>query len=1126
MKSARIIMVLLALVVAATLVMPPAGNAQERWSKVRITVPDRESLHELIRMGVNFEGSRGNPGGPIECTVSADVLDRLRANGISPEVLIDDLAAFYASRLAPGPVNALGFGTGSMGGFFTLNEIAQQLDSLRLLYPNVVGAKDSIGASLQGRAIWAVRVTANPDVASDRPQVLYFAQQHANEPIGMMVLLFFMHYLAERYGVDPEVTYLLDNRDLWFVPIVNVDAYEANRRMQPGGGGMRRKNMRGVITDNDVRGVDLNRNWDAEWGLDDLGSSPNPMDWDYRGTAPFSEPETQVLSSFCWGKSFRFSMEYHAYWNTVFTPPGYDMTIETADSLLFRAYIRELTRQNHYSNGMTVSSYPSNGYGSDWLYENPPPAGKHFPFLVEVGSDVDGVWPATGRLLPLALENVPANLFAAWAGGAFPKMRQAVVVDSSGDGDLEPGEAFTLQIDIHNFGQDPASMTSVEVSSAGRFLDIPTAPLLVAHLEAHADSLITIAGRVAPDAVEGFEDKLVVSVNPVPQIEFRDTVSVVLGTSQTIFADDAEQGPSNWTMELDWGLSGVAHAGTSSFSDSPGRNYRNGTTGRMTLVSPVTLPRTATVTRLQFWARWNTEPGYDYAEVFVSTDGGGTWASVHGSHASWWHWKYVYTGYEPFWLKEDIDLSEFAGQDVLLRFQLSADGVQYGDGIYVDDIVIKSYTATGSRLQKPPAIEFPPVAVGEKDTMALILRNLGTNPLVISDFIHWQNVIATIGPGALPWMIPGTLDSTTVNVMFEPVAHGPIEDTLLIASNDPTRPEASVPLSGFGVLLGEAEGGRLYATSTSPTSSLFTLDLASAETTTVGGLGVKEIIALAVHPETRVLYGIAQPSNLLELYRLSSPYGQTVPTATIALPGSRAMAFSPTGALYIGTATGRLYRVELPSGDTTLVGTDAAVKYSALAFHPTTGELWGADLGGTKDMILKVDTTTGRATAVGRTWDSQNTLSLTFDAEGTLYALKGSPYQKNRLVRIDQSNGSMTIIDTTNAVGILAIVMQSIGTGVVSEPFAGIPVSYSLEQNYPNPFNPATRIQFAVASRRLTALRVYDVLGQEVTTLLNEVREPGVYSVSWDATHVASGVYFYRLTAGDFVQTRKMVLLR
>lgn len=81
-------------------------------------------------------------------------------------------------------------------------------------------------------------------------------------------------------------------------------------------------------------------------------------------------------------------------------------------------------------------------------------------------------------------------------------------------------------------------------------------------------------------------------------------------------------------------------------------------------------------------------------------------------------------------------------------------------------------------------------------------------------------------------------------------------------------------------------------------------------------------------------------------------------------------------------------------------------------------------------------------------------------------------------------------------------------------------------QNYPNPFNPSTKIQFSIVNRQWTIVKVFDVLGREVATLVNEVKEPGIYTVQWDAKGIASGVYLYRLQAGNFVETKKLVLLR
>ena len=89
-----------------------------------------------------------------------------------------------------------------------------------------------------------------------------------------------------------------------------------------------------------------------------------------------------------------------------------------------------------------------------------------------------------------------------------------------------------------------------------------------------------------------------------------------------------------------------------------------------------------------------------------------------------------------------------------------------------------------------------------------------------------------------------------------------------------------------------------------------------------------------------------------------------------------------------------------------------------------------------------------------------------------------------------------------------------------------LPVTFALEQNYPNPFNPSTHFQFSIVNRQLTTLKVFDILGREVTTLVNEVKSPGRYTVKWDATNNPSGVYLCRLTAGASSQTRKAILMK
>jgi len=88
------------------------------------------------------------------------------------------------------------------------------------------------------------------------------------------------------------------------------------------------------------------------------------------------------------------------------------------------------------------------------------------------------------------------------------------------------------------------------------------------------------------------------------------------------------------------------------------------------------------------------------------------------------------------------------------------------------------------------------------------------------------------------------------------------------------------------------------------------------------------------------------------------------------------------------------------------------------------------------------------------------------------------------------------------------------------------PLEFTLEQNYPNPFNPSTTINYEIAEQRLVNLKVFDILGNEVAVLVNEEKNTGSYEVDFDATGLSSGIYFYKLQAGDFVQTKKMILLR
>ncbi len=98
--------------------------------------------------------------------------------------------------------------------------------------------------------------------------------------------------------------------------------------------------------------------------------------------------------------------------------------------------------------------------------------------------------------------------------------------------------------------------------------------------------------------------------------------------------------------------------------------------------------------------------------------------------------------------------------------------------------------------------------------------------------------------------------------------------------------------------------------------------------------------------------------------------------------------------------------------------------------------------------------------------------------------------------------------------------------GISSVDNNNVPTKYYLSQNYPNPFNPSTLIKYQLPVSDNVTLKVYDVLGNEITTLVNEFKPAGSYSISFDASKLSSGIYFYRLQAGNYVETKKMLLLK
>jgi len=127
-----------------------------------------------------------------------------------------------------------------------------------------------------------------------------------------------------------------------------------------------------------------------------------------------------------------------------------------------------------------------------------------------------------------------------------------------------------------------------------------------------------------------------------------------------------------------------------------------------------------------------------------------------------------------------------------------------------------------------------------------------------------------------------------------------------------------------------------------------------------------------------------------------------------------------------------------------------------------------------------------------------------------------------------QLNADFCVDTLINAGGNLIFNGTRCGTpvGIITENNEEIPTKFSLYDNYPNPFNPTTIIKFDIPKNAQTSIIIYDVTGREVTKLINRLLKPGRYSVIFDGSNLASGVYIYKILAGDFSQVKKMILVK
>jgi len=240
------------------------------------------------------------------------------------------------------------------------------LDDLHAQYPELTKVF-SIGPSYEGRELWAIKISNNPEVDDpEKPAFLLYAQHHAREILTPEVALYTAKTLLESYGVDDQMTTYVDTREVYIVPTVNPDGAEYD---QSGATFRMWRKTRTVNEGSNCRGVDLNRNYGYEWV--GPGSSGAPCSETYRGASPFSEPETQALRKLInTHTNIRIDISLHSHAKLVLYPWGYtyQKIADQVDYQTHKTLAEAMAKFNKYTPAQASNLYPVNGDSGDWEY--------------------------------------------------------------------------------------------------------------------------------------------------------------------------------------------------------------------------------------------------------------------------------------------------------------------------------------------------------------------------------------------------------------------------------------------------------------------------------------------------------------------------------------------------------------------------------------------------------------------------------------------------------------------------------------------------------------------------------------------------------------------------------------
>lgn len=691
-------------IIIALLLISTFSFSQNNYSRVKIWT-DNQGMITLSNLGLAIDHANVKENTFIISDLSeADIQLAIDAD-FQVDILIEDVQDYYMKRIndpvekntncdgegaAYNPVIPSHFQLGTYAGYFTYQEFLDALDLMHQEYPNIISQRAAVSDTLthEGRPIYFVKISNSPETSLEKPRVLYTSLHHAREPGSLSETLFYMWYLLENYGTNPEVTYLVDNLELFFVPMINPDGYIQNETTNPNGGGMHRKNKNPNIGSSNP-GVDLNRNYSYQWGT--TGVSNDENNDTYPGTSPFSEPETKNIKKIAEQWGIEFAMNAHTYSGLMLYPFGATSNEFAADDTYFNAISALMVKYSGYDNIKSSGLYPASGDSDDYMYHD------HGIFAQTPEVNRTDFWAPSSQIMGDCIDMLFSNLTMAHLPLVF-----GVVEDLDVSSYIEEEEG-DFNYSITRLGRKDGDLTvSIEPLEGIQMVGSENVyDLAIEESQEDAISYQLNSGIQYGDIVT----YVLVMDNGLWQS--RDTISKFFG-GPTIQFEDVANSLDNW--QGSWGITNEDYfSPNNSFTDSPNENYPNNATRTFQFKDTIDLTE-ANQAMISFMAKWDIEAGYDYVQFQVSSDGGTNWIPQCGKYTrlgagvSPWNGgqpeEPLYDASQIDWVMEEINLSEYLGQSIMVRFMLKSDIYENRDGFYFDDFTIRYNTGTPAGIEE------------------------------------------------------------------------------------------------------------------------------------------------------------------------------------------------------------------------------------------------------------------------------------------------------------------------------------------------------------------------------------------------------------------------------------------